>query len=600
MKKIHLFLMFSAVFICLMLMNSCARESRSDYTAVGKSEMKSSEKPMAVLDEVAAESDSTFGTASTSTPPPAPEDGRSIKSGMAFERGKGRTKPVKSGLKAGFADDNKQYNYFLNFLDKYKQIQHYPIDVTERIIIQVSDQSDKNLPDSNVRIYTGQKLLEEGLTYSDGTFLFFPSQYPDINRFSAVISHGQVEEKIHLEKTGKRKYVVQLAKKFQPQQLPVDIVFVFDTTGSMGEEIARLKKTIELIHLNLSSISTNVDIKLRFGMVLYKDRNDLYVTKTIPLTGDLESFQSKLNRVRASGGGDTPEDLQAALQMAMKEIVWTPDGIKAGFVITDAPPHLDYGQSYSYVKAAMEAKKRGIKLFTIGTGGLNITGEYILRQISQYTSANYIFLTYGEKGESEGGSPGSVSHHTGDNFQTDKLEALIIKLMRKEINAYTGRSPDEQAEYFHASKIDDESSKETLQKLFSKAISQLVDFSSKRISTPTPMAVLPFINKNSVSDVNMEYFTNELVLSLSQNKTFKLVERKDVQQIEDEIDFQLSDSIIGKRIKDLGEKTGAEILLLGELYKKPVQYDLFLKLIDVKSAEILSVTKTTIDKKLGL
>ena len=38
----------------------------------------------------------------------------------------------------------------------------------------------------------------------------------------------------------------------------------------MGKEIERLKKTIELINLNLASLSSRPQV--RFGMVLYKDR----------------------------------------------------------------------------------------------------------------------------------------------------------------------------------------------------------------------------------------------------------------------------------------------------------------------------------------
>jgi len=69
---------------------------------------------------------------------------------------------------------------------------------------------------------------------------------------------------------------------------------------------------------------------------------------------------------------------------------WNRDGIRLVFVITDAPPHLDYGQKYTYVNAAGDAKKQGIKIFSVGTGGLDLAGEYVLRQIAQYTSGRYI------------------------------------------------------------------------------------------------------------------------------------------------------------------------------------------------------------------
>ncbi len=79
-------------------------------------------------------------------------------------------------------------------------------------------------------------------------------------------------------------------------------------------------------------------------------------------------------------------------------------------------------------------------------------GEFILRQISQYTQGRYIFLTYGERGESEGGKEGSVSHHTGANFQTDKLESIIIRFAKEELAYLTDQPLEEGEAYFDAKK----------------------------------------------------------------------------------------------------------------------------------------------------
>ena len=122
-----------------------------------------------------------------------------------------------------------------------------------------------------------------------------------------------------------------------------------------------------MINLNLTSLSSQP--KVRFGIVHYKDRGDSYVTKTVPLTESLNKFRTALNSISASGGGDAPEDLQSALMESMEGINWNNDGIRLSFIITDAPPHLDYGQEYTYVKAMLVARKKGIKIFSVGTGG---------------------------------------------------------------------------------------------------------------------------------------------------------------------------------------------------------------------------------------
>jgi Mg-chelatase subunit ChlD len=323
-----------------------------------------------------------------------------------------------SGLKAGFADDNRQFNYFVDFLEKYKdRARHIPIDIRERIILKVVDQKSLPLANAEVSIYDANILLFQGKTYSDGSFPFYPSHLgKNRSAYRAAVSYGGRTRELSVRRTGRRETrIVWDSPRPGISEVPLDIVFVMDTTGSMGEEIERLKRTIELIHLNLTSMTLRT--RVRFGMVLYKDRRDEYLTRVIPLTDSLERFREQLADVEASGGGDHPEDLQAALEKTMKRIEWNTSGVRMAFIITDAPPHLDYGQQYTYVDAVMDARRKGVKVFSVGTGGLNLDGEYVLRQISQYTLGKYIFLTYGERGESEGGVEGSVSHHSVPTFR---------------------------------------------------------------------------------------------------------------------------------------------------------------------------------------
>ncbi|MCP4691819.1 MAG: VWA domain-containing protein, partial [Desulfobacterales bacterium] len=188
-------------------------------------------------------------------------------------------KPSTSGLRAGFADDNKQFNYFLQFLDQYRhQGPHYAINIQERIVLKVRDENGNSAPNSKIEIYAGNEKLCEGLTYSDGSFLFFPLEYDrPVSRYKVVVTRGRRSKTLHLDRWGRRLVHITLPfRKGGMQSAPLDILFIMDTTGSMGEEIERLKKTLEIIKLNLASLSSRPTI--RFGMVLYKDRGDVYVT----------------------------------------------------------------------------------------------------------------------------------------------------------------------------------------------------------------------------------------------------------------------------------------------------------------------------------
>jgi hypothetical protein len=251
-----------------------------------------------------------------------------------------------------------------------------------------------------------------------------------------------------------------------------------------------------------------------------------------------------------------------------------------------------------------DARANGIKIFSVGTGGLDLAGEYVLRQISQFTAAKYIFLTYGETGESAGGAPGSVSHHTGANYQTDKLEAIIIRFAKEELANVLGQPLEGEEDYFQATRIGTEKREETLDKLFTMAVSQLVDYSTYRIPPDTPASVLPLSPASQELNLPAEYFTEQLMLSFSRGdqvrKTFRILERKDLQRILEELELQQSGLSDEKQAARVGELLGAQILVIGKLYAKGGNYELFLKLLRVETGEVLSVTKAVIDRKLGL
>jgi len=516
--------------------------------------------------------------------------------------------PAQSGLKAGYADDNEQFNYFIDFLDKYKDVPHFDLAIQERIVVKVRDSGDKPVMNARVDVKAGTQSLATGKTFADGSFSLYPLELGDdkASRYVVEASAPGASARVEVDRAGPRTVVLRLqAGRAVPAPLPVDVLFVLDTTGSMGEEIERLRATIEIIDANIVALRPKPE--LRFGMVLYKDKRDAYDTQVVPFTSDLDSFKRSLDEVYADGGGDDPEDLQAALDQAVRKMKWSADGIRLGFVITDAAVHLDYGQKYTYAKAARDAKAAGIKLFSIGVGGLPLEGEYVLRQIAQYTHGRYIFLTYGEKGEAEGGRELSVSHHTGSNYSTDKLESIIIRFVKEEIARQSDRELEYDESYYSARKTPDESREDTLGALFSQALQNLSDYSSIRIGEKTRCAIMPIsVPEGAPAPLaaslatQAEYFGSQLALSASKAKLFTLVERKDLQKVLGELELQLSALADEESAAKVGRLLGAEVLVTGSIYEKEGGYELFLKLVRVETAEVLSAAKARIERDLGL
>jgi TolB-like protein len=514
--------------------------------------------------------------------------------------------PSQSGLKAGYSDDNEQFNYFVKFLDQYKSVPHYELAIGERIVIKVFDPQGRSVANADVEVKIGGKTAEAGRTYSDGSFYLYPLELGNASAAEYAVEarvKGQ-SASVKVSRGGPRTVsIVVGAPRAVPAPLPVDVLFVLDTTGSMGEEIERLRATIEIISANITSLSPRP--ALRFGMVLYRDRDsdEEYDTKIVPFTSDLGEFQKALDDVSASGGGDDPEDLQSALRDAVGAMKWNADGIRLGFIITDAQPHLDYGQDFTYAKSARAAKAKGIKLFSIGAGGLPLEGEYPLRQIAQYTQGKYIFLTYGEKGEAEGGKEGSVSHHTGSNFATDKLEAIVIKFVREEIARQSDRPLETDEAYSDALKVSDESRELTLSKLFAQTLQDLSDYSSIRLPPEAKVAVMPLAAAEGSGEgtaAQAEYFGSQLNLAASKVKLFKVVERGNLQAILSELELQMSGLADESAAAKAGKVLGADYLVTGTVFQGKERYELFLKLVRVETAEVLAATKARVDLKLGL
>lgn len=516
--------------------------------------------------------------------------------------------PLASGLRAGYSDDNAQFNYFLDFLAKYAQVPHRLYDVSERLGVRVLDERGRPVANAAIVVRLAGREIEAGLSYADGTFRFYPKALeaaggpfsPDA-AFELTARYRGAAASAVLRRDGPRMTELRLRlSRALPAPAPLDLLFVLDTTGSMGEEIERLRATIEIIYANAAAFSPRPDVRL--GMVLYKDLEDEYRTQVVPFTDDLEAFRRALQGVYASGGGDRPEDLEAALRDAVDGMAWRPEGLRLAFVITDADAQFGYEDGYGYIEAARRARKAGVKFYTVGTGGLPLEGEYVLRQISQLTEAKYIFLTYGEAGESEGGAPGSVSHHTGDNYVTDKLEAIIIRFVREELAHQSERPPELGDPYYSADKIDGETRDQTLDKLFSQALGNLLDYAPYRIDPSATLAAAPLAPMGEGLALQAEYF-GERLLGAATSMTparFKTVERRDLQRLLEELELQLSGLVEPDGAARLGALLGAELLVTGSLYRRDGDYELILRLVRVRTAEILSVTRAKIDPALGL
>ena len=173
----------------------------------------------------------------------------------------------------------------------------------------------------------------------------------------------------------------------------VEIVFVLDTTGSMGGLIQGAKTKIWSIVNEV--MQTHKDSKVKIGLVAYRDRGDVYVTKVTQLSENLDEIYSVLMGYKAQGGGDDPEDVRKALHESLEVIQWSTPRENLSqiiFLVGDAPPHDDYNDSPDTSDTAKKAKSRGIIINTIQCGDMPKT-DYYWKAIAQFGGGEYFHIS---------------------------------------------------------------------------------------------------------------------------------------------------------------------------------------------------------------
>jgi Mg-chelatase subunit ChlD len=119
------------------------------------------------------------------------------------------------------------------------------------------------------------------------------------------------------------------------QQHGMDIVIVFDSTGSMGSEIDAVKQRITAI----STMILKKIPKARFSLVTYRDLYEQYAARGTQLTDSVPEIYEFIEGVTAQGGGDEPEAVQAGMEWAMTRLSFGDKTKKAMLIFGDAPPH---------------------------------------------------------------------------------------------------------------------------------------------------------------------------------------------------------------------------------------------------------------------
>lgn len=146
----------------------------------------------------------------------------------------------------------------------------------------------------------------------------------------------------------------------------LDLAFVIDTTGSMSDDIARVKKDMKeyLDDLNDSGMD------YRIAIVDYRDfssrtdyASDYPYRIQLDFSNNYDAINNGISSLTTGGGGDTNETVYSALIDGLDALSWRDEAGKAAILMGDAPaldPEPITGYTYDMVVSNLNGTGVGL------------------------------------------------------------------------------------------------------------------------------------------------------------------------------------------------------------------------------------------------
>ena len=202
----------------------------------------------------------------------------------------------------------------------------------------------------------------------------------------------------------------------------IQVAFVVDATGSMGDEINYLKA--ELADVLQRVGNTHPSSALETGSVFYRDAGDDYLTRISTFSNNYNTTTNFVKNQEAGGGGDFPEAVHNALEEALNGLQWASNArTRILFLVLDAPPHHEQGVISSLQQSIIKAQEKGIKIIPIVASGIDKETEFLMRYFAVSTNGTYVFIT------DDSGIGNDHLEATVGPFQVEFLNDLMVRLV---------------------------------------------------------------------------------------------------------------------------------------------------------------------------
>lgn len=328
-------------------------------------------------------------------------------------------------LTGGEWNDNQNYDFWTNLVlssqreDWCSLPQKWNLSTTERVVVKVTN-GDTPARNVSVKLVSGTTVLWEAMTDNNGNAYLFKSldmntQYMPTKIIVEQGGNGLTE----VEYDGSNEIVLDIQSKNYGGDI-LDLMFVVDTTGSMGDELSYLQMELKDI---VERVASDKQIPVRLSLNFYRDIGDEYVVNPLDFTPDTTEAINFLLQQYATGGGDYEEAVETALDTAINGSTWQEGNTKLMFLILDAPPHYNNENKAKLNSLLAEAAKLGIRIIPVASSGVDTETEFLCRTFAIATGGTYTFLT------DHSGIGNSHLEPTVGDYKVEKLNDMIVRII---------------------------------------------------------------------------------------------------------------------------------------------------------------------------
>jgi len=293
-----------------------------------------------------------------------------------------------------------------------------------QIAVEVKN-GDIPQPDVVVSISKNNKIIWKAKTDNLGRAnlwisIFENSQQTNLKDYVLEVNGQKIATTIKKYSEGINKINITSKNNFNQ----VDLAFIVDATGSMYDELEFLKDDLQDVIQKVKS--GNPVLTIKTAAVFYRDKDDEYLVRHSGFTNNINTTHSFIEMQEANGGGDFPEAVHDALELAIEQLQWSSNAkSRIAFLLLDAPPHHDQQIIAQIQKHVKQAAQKGIKIIPITASGIDKETEFLMRFFSIATNGTYVFIT------NDSGIGNDHLEPSVGEYKVEYLNDLMVRLIKK-------------------------------------------------------------------------------------------------------------------------------------------------------------------------